>query len=314
MVLSALALVAGGLTIYAASAAAPAPAPAGGDGVTLEGMPAGLLAPRELIATEDVPASVVRSGKSVQLAIADRPSDTACPPEGWCGESAIQQALLYYGAYVPQKAINAAGRPAHPDLYSEDIPRAVKALGMGAAPCVKESRDYAAYSAWLREQIDAGRPVVIGMKINPTKHPEWGVDHFLLAVGHSDDSLIFNTTWKEQRTVTFKDLGTTKPDLSFKNSYNSYYGVAVTGPEGLGDGFAAVRLFVRKEDAKEVTLAVKCEGLSAGARYVVYRLSAADQKTARPLAVFEAKGGPVFAFVDTASPADTAIYRCRKVN
>ena len=184
---------------------------------------------------------------------------------------------------------------------------------MGPVPCIKESRDYAAFTGWLKAQLDAGQPVVIGMKINPTQHPEWGVDHFLLAVGHSEDSLTYNTTWNKQVTKTFKDLGTAEPDLSFKNRYNSYFGVAVTGPEGLGDGFAAVRLFVRKEDAKEAAVTVKCEGLEAGARYVVYRLASVGQKTATPLCVFEAKS-PIFAFADTVAPADTAIYRCRKVN
>jgi hypothetical protein len=301
-------VVIGGLALLSIGATAPAPA----DGVVLEGMPAGLLDPRATIPAEDVPESVVRKDKSVCLSIADRPSAPGCPPEGWCGESAIQQALMYFGAYLPQKAINAAGRPRHPDLYAEEIPAAVKALGMGAAPCIRENRDYAAYAAWLRAQLDAGRPVIIGMKINPTEHPEWGLDHFLLAVGHTDDSLIFNTTWKKQRTATFKDLGTAEPDLSFKSRYNSYYGVAVTGPEGLGDGLATVRLFVAKEDEKQLTLTVKCEGLAAGSRYAAYRLSSMNQKTARPLCVFDAKS-PVFAFGDTIAPADTAIYRCRKV-
>ncbi len=296
----------------AAEVAVPKAAAGTADGVVLEGMPAGLMDPPETVKAEDVPESVIRKDKSVRLAIADRPSGPGHPPEGWCGESSIQQALLYFGAYIPQKAINAAGRPRTPDLYEGDIPVAIKACRMGLEPCIKEARDYAAFTGWLKAEIDAGRPVVIGMKINPTSHPEWSLDHFLLAVGHSEDALTYNTTWEKQETRSFKDLMTAEPGLSFKNRAGEYFGIAVTGPASLGDGFATVRLFVRKEDAKQAALTVKCEGLAAGARYVVYRLASVDQKTARPLCVFDAQS-PVFAFADTVAVADPAIYRCRKV-
>ena len=30
-------------------------------------------------------------------------------------------------------------------------------------------------------------PVLTAMKVNPTEHPEWPADHFVLAVGHDEE-------------------------------------------------------------------------------------------------------------------------------
>ena len=52
------------------------------------------------------------SSGEIRLDIPDIGQEKRTPKEGWCGESSIQMALAYHGAYVSQKAINRAGKPA----------------------------------------------------------------------------------------------------------------------------------------------------------------------------------------------------------
>ena len=59
------------------------------------------------------------------LTIPARSQAPESPPAGWCGETAIQEGLLFLGRSVPQSAINRAGRPVHPDLYATEIPTAL---------------------------------------------------------------------------------------------------------------------------------------------------------------------------------------------
>src|SRR5438874_7332852 len=59
------------------------------------------------------------------LPIPARTHAPEAPPEGWCGETAIQEGLLYLGVWAPQAIINRAGHPSHPDLYSNEIPIAL---------------------------------------------------------------------------------------------------------------------------------------------------------------------------------------------
>ena len=61
---------------------------------------------------------------SVVLPITPREHAREAPPEGWCGETAIQEGLLHLGVWAPQRLINRVGKPAHPDLYSTEADRA----------------------------------------------------------------------------------------------------------------------------------------------------------------------------------------------
>jgi hypothetical protein len=169
-----------------------------------------------------------------------------------------------------------------------------------------------AFLGWLRKQLDAGVPVLCGVKINPTRHPEWGLDHFVLAVGHTRDSITFNTTWGYRVTRTDKQLRSTREKgFAFENRYRAYYGIAIAGPAGREKGSVPVRLFVRKETADRLDVVLKCEGLKPGTQYAVYRLPSYDQKAPAPLRVFTAKATSA-AFRHVIDKRNPAVYRCRQ--
>jgi hypothetical protein len=287
------------------SSAAPVPDP------VIEDMPRGVKDPARPCPPASLPPSITSSPEKVLLAIAPRGHAPEHPPEGWCGEAAVQMALLYHGAYVPQKQINAAGRPQHPDLYSHEIPAALQNLGVEFRMPRAESRNFPAFLAWMKRQIGQMVPVLIGVKIYPTQHPEWGLDHFMLAVGATKDSLIYNTTWDKQEARSESLLFSTEPGFSFRNSQNAYYGIAIAGIGRRTDAHATVRLFVTGEQDGLVGVIVKCEDLQPRARYVAYKVSRLDQKTAKPLAVFVATES-AYGFYDAIPAGEAAIYRCRK--
>ena len=112
----------------------------------------GLAPPAEPLAARDIPHPEPPTAEGVSLGIADRAQGPDAPPSGWCGESAIQQAMLFYGAWVPQALINKAGKPRHADLYASDIPVALGQLGV-AFTRSPQFGGLDPYLAWLRGQV-----------------------------------------------------------------------------------------------------------------------------------------------------------------
>jgi tetratricopeptide (TPR) repeat protein len=258
-----------------------------------------------------VPETAVRKGDNVLLGIAPQIHALGRPPEGWCGEVAIQEALLYYGLYYPQEQINEAGSPAQPDLHSHDILKALRMLGIEYQQWPVGPSDPGDFLRWVRRQIAAGLPVLVGVKIYPTQHPEWSLDHFVLAVGVEGESLVLNTTWGFRYICTERQLRSTEEGFSFANKHNSFYGISIKGPR-VPEGARPVRLFIEKETADRLQVIVKCEDLEPGAEYRLYRLSAADEKDPKPAIAFKAKQF-AYALYDTIPRGAPTIYRCRKV-
>ena len=198
----------------------------------------------------------------VVLPIPDREQDARSPPSGWCGETAIQEGLLHLGGWASQAAIHRAGKPVHPDLYSNEIPIALAALGVQYSFYVpkknekKEKKGYAAYAQWVRDAIDQGDPVLAGVKLVPTEHPSWGLDHFVLVVGYGKRGLLVNTTWGRKEWVS--DVATN--GLSFENAF---YGLRLRGSSP-PKGARAARLSVIDETPSRVQLRVECAGLTPG--------------------------------------------------
>jgi hypothetical protein len=200
--------------------------------------------------------SFAASAPEVTLAIPDRPQAKESPASGWCGETAIQEALMHYGAWVPQKTIHDAGKPLHPDLYSPEMPVALAGLGVTfeSYQTAKTSVP-GGYAGYVRAAIDAGDPVIAGVKILPTEHPEWGLDHFVLAVGYGPKGLLVNTTWNEQQWVG----DGVKKGISFERAFFALRVRGVAGPKGRAS--TPARATVSSEGDTLVQLVVSCPGM-----------------------------------------------------
>ena len=245
---------------------------------------------------------------SVQLPIPDRSQGPGAPRSGWCGESAIQQALLYYGAYLPQAAVNRAGSPAHADLYAQDIPVALRKLGVRFR-WAEHPDALPRFYAWLRAELRAGRPVFAGVKIHPTEHPEWSLDHFVLLSGYDARGFVFNTTWGKRQHRTIAQLSsTTRRGLAFANRTGRAFALAVDGGAPWA-GATPTRLHVLRESATHLEVVVMCEGLRRGDRYEVVRAGRLAAGRGQTAASFVASGAR-FGFRERLDASEPAIYRC----
>ena len=273
--------------------------------------PADLIpAPAEPCKLQQIPAGSSVKGTAFLLNSPDRVHWPGRQQKdvGWCGESAIQQALLYHGGYFPQKTINEAGKPQHPDLYSNDIPVALDALRMRFDSWPADVADLPLFLEWLTYQIRSGAPVFVGAKINPTQHPDWALDHFMLATGVDSRRLLLNTTWGRQEWSRFEQLSGRQKGFSFANRFNMYLGIAITGPQAFTAGAVPVRLQPVVETESAARLMVTCEKLTPGEEYVVYKASTFAE-TGKAFAAFKAVSAS-YAFYDKADPRASGAYRC----
>jgi hypothetical protein len=226
----------------------------------------------------------------VVLPIAARAQAPESPPSGWCGETAIQEGLLHVGIWAPQKAINRAGRPAHPDLYSSEIPAALTALGVRFT-MYAGGRAYAPFSTWTKSAIDSGDPVLAGVKILPTAHPDWGLDHFVLAVGYGERGLLVNTTWGQRAWVADEKTN----GLSF---HNAMYGIRLLG-RNLPKGASPARLTFVSE-----------EGTDSGQARTILHVSCTGTAPTKPVRDL-ARGTEPLATQETTVPSDDiARFHC----
>jgi len=184
---------------------------------------------RALLTMETFPLK----GDSAYLQIPD-PSWAASRPDtsvGWCGETGIQMAMLYYGKHVNQDVINRAGRPDHPDLYMYDINDSLNALSVRFIAWDPSRQDINQFINWIKAQILRGLPVLCGMKIYPDEHPDWSLDHFVLVVGFDARGLIINTNLDMggQQLISYRQLSSYQEGYSFQNKFYRYFARAITG-------------------------------------------------------------------------------------
>ncbi|MGC4116160.1 MAG: hypothetical protein QM765_16585 [Myxococcales bacterium] len=166
-------------------------------------------------------AAVFRAPRdSVKLEIADRQWAPGAPLEGWCGEASIQMAALYYGAWIPQAVINRAGRPKTPDLWETDVSAAMQALGLRFEAWSGGSNPSEALD-WTVRALRRGHPVILGVKVYPTEHADWDVDHLVLAVGFEPKGLVLNTNWGDRQL--------TWPWVALQEAKHGY---SLAGPKG----------------------------------------------------------------------------------
>ena len=152
--------------------------------------------------------------------------------DDYCAEVCIQEALMHYGMNLSQDNINKAGGKDNSSGLEDkgQITLALNNLGANFETWYfTQGRDmnYAEYIDFLKSKLSQGFPILAGVKINPTQHPEWINDHYILLVGFNDDSFIYNSP-SERETMTFADFETTG-HYTLTNTYKIFFGVAFKG-------------------------------------------------------------------------------------
>jgi hypothetical protein len=133
---------------------------------------------------------------ALRLPIADRQWAPGAPPQGWCGETSIQMAALHFGAWLPQRLINARAKPAHVDVWETEMGRAMTAVGVRFERW-PGGRSDSALLTWIVAQLRLGHPVIVAVKLLPDQHPDQEFDHLMLAVGFTPTALVFNTNLEQ---------------------------------------------------------------------------------------------------------------------
>jgi len=178
-------------------------------------------------------AMAAESEDQVNLNIPDRAWDPvyANLTFGWCGETSIQMAMAYFGREVSQKDINQAAGPDIPGINESDVDTALTALGVAFTPWPDSEQDLDGFIDWIKKELCEGHPVICGTKIYPDEHPDWYVDHLVLAVGFDENGLILNTQTNcdGQQNVSYDQLKSRNEGYSFKSNQDRYFGRAITG-------------------------------------------------------------------------------------
>jgi len=213
----------------------------------------------------------------VLLNLPDRNQAPDKPPEGWCGEASIQMVALYYGAFLPQRLINALPNPVHPDLYNNDLPVALAKIGLEFSSFQNtQTTTVQDYVEWIKTQLDSGYPTILGCKIHPTTHPDWYLDHFIVAVGYTHEGLIYNTTWGYQEERSYEILSSIEVEgISFANTYNRYFGLAT---KGFRSPLGGLPLYVYPDQVyREDYFDIQVRDLEEEGRYVLLRFDDLDK-------------------------------------
>lgn len=261
-----------------------------------------------------IAVSAVAKSPDVSLPIPARDHAPERPEEGWCAETAIQEALLHFGAFVPQSAINRAGEPRNPDLYWSDVPVAMKALGLKYRGFGNSSDgdNMTRFLDWIETQVDAGRPVIAGVKIHPTEHPEWGLDHMVLIVGHDrGEALYINTTWGYRQRFTRAELAGSDRGIAFHNGRGRYFAYAIHGLRASRRDPAVARMKIESESESELRVALVASNLRVGATYELTRHRAVRGKSVAT-ETFVADGSER-RMVATIDKSRSALFRYRLV-
>jgi hypothetical protein len=281
--------VKGALPAIALAACSAAPGPSALEAPT--GRASGAPQPPPIEASVSPPSPIpapalsdVSAEAAFALPIPARDQADESPAEGWCGETAIQEGLLYLGVWAPQQLIHRAGRPRHPDLYADEIPIALAVLGVRYTFYPAKARSFPAFAAWARGALEDGDPVLAGVKILPTAHPRWDLDHFVLVVGHGAKGLLVNTTWGSRAWVADDETG-----LSLRGAV---YGIRLHGLR-LAANARPARLAVLAEGEATVTVRASCSGLESGKPYRLERRRHARDREAEGSMTLVAASGRV---------------------
>lgn len=126
---------------------------------------------------------------------------------GYCGETSVISAGLYYGQYLSQYDARSIANPGVPQslsssqlLLTQNAARAARHMHLRALTWTSADRSSADFLTWVKRNVTQGYPVAIGIYTNEyyfyNKHdPNAGdpsYDHIVPVVAVSSDSLTFS--------------------------------------------------------------------------------------------------------------------------
>ena len=142
---------------------------------------------------------------------------------GWCGQASLQMVLAYHGIEVTQLEINNANKSNNPTIYFEDMVPVIENVTNNTFKShMARFWSVDTYKDWIKNQINNGKPVIAVFKLNPTKTPQWLIDHFSVISGYDDNGIYILTTWSGEYGMQYRTwnqlLATRMNGLSFVGS------------------------------------------------------------------------------------------------
>jgi hypothetical protein len=177
---------------------------------------------------------------------------------GYCGETCLVSAGLYYGQYLSQYDVRAAGdgkKGQHSQVLLQtqskgSVQLAAKNVFLTSEPYVSPPGQQEAFLAWVKSRVQSGYPVAIGVYMNQSLfggHVHSTYDHIILVTGIDDEDTLYfwdNGLWTGDPNVPaytsckFSAFGNTRKGAN-KSTANLYslpndrkvenYGIAITG-------------------------------------------------------------------------------------
>lgn len=158
----------------------------------------------------------------------------APPPRDWqvrggsCGECCLWPVFQARGRRHSLRHINQLGGNPGRGLHSHEL---FVALERARVPYRHLSRRTGRFAWFLRRvvlpQLLQGRPVLIGVKVLPDRHPRWGCDHFILLVGYNRqrEELIYNDHTLRRR-IALQALLTNRTGYAISNRHRFAFAIA----------------------------------------------------------------------------------------
>jgi len=197
---------------------------------------------------------------------------------GYCGETSLVVAGLYYGQYCSQKT---ARRLAGGELLvGVNAKRAARAMRL---KCVEWEGKPKPFQSWIKGHVREGHPVVIGVFLKGADDEEY--DHLVVV---TDDAMSFNDHGlrgscplapRSRREANARNA----PPYSLNKDWN--YGIAITGIEDRDGETIPVRVVpnCEVEDGRPVVLTAT---VSIPDPRVAYRLYVYDDFSSVPTSGF----------------------------
>jgi hypothetical protein len=258
---------------------------------------------------------------------------------GYCGETVIQSFALYYGTYVSQYQARAMCGPNQSVdnqlLVGVNDQKVLNNLHLTSQEWDFEHNptpQYKDYLAWVKQQLEAGHPVIGTLYINGLHDPDY--DHIVPFVGftssqdatsyHANDQLLFYDNFLHDGSLktftrSFSSLPATRQEANHGSAQYYLpqqvdYGCAVTGIDDPNHETVPVRLTLDRPDEpdliagqKPVTLngTLTISSLVPGRTYDLLRY---DDYTKVPDSNFLAAGGYTSVQRFTATATTQTLY------